>query len=194
MFPTFVNNSVSSYTQYAHLVSVSGTHTHTDRLLITQSGERSSIPSHCSTHDNETAYRLAKEGRDVGSHISFAKTKPITKAKEQKRWLQQHPSYSSWDNRRQREEGDHHETDNGSVPTRTSRAPRSTLETPRLPCGKVSVTVNHFLQDYQSTKELTETWPADTSLKEKYLGIPAVSIVHSRLSQNLWDHNQSFWK
>lgn len=75
-----------------HTCFPSPAHTHTDRLLITQSCERSSIPCHCSTHDNETAYRLAKEGRDVGSHISFAKTKPITKDKKQKRWLQQLPA------------------------------------------------------------------------------------------------------
>ena len=58
------------------------------------------IPSHCNVRDNEIADSLAKEGstqEQEDKSTSFSEAKTIIKAKQQKKWMHQHPSYNRAD-------------------------------------------------------------------------------------------------
>ena len=136
------------------------------------------IPSHCNVHGNETADSLAKEGSTQAQEdrsTSFFEAKTIIKAKQQKKWMQEHPRYNRADPYHllpRREQvimfrlRTGHNRLNYHLYTKLRIG-----QTEQCPCRTDSQTTEHLLQSCPLFEALRQrTWPDHTPMVQKLYG------------------------
>ena len=136
------------------------------------------IPSHCNIHGNEEADRLAKDGGKIpqeNHQVTYGEAKTIVKEKQKRRWLQNHPNYNPRDGYYQLSREDQVimvRLRTGHCKLRHHMYTKFHIgETSVCHCGTADMTVEHLLQHCPLHRNLrAETWPADTSVREKIYG------------------------
>ena len=136
------------------------------------------IPSHCGINGNEVADRLAKEGSEqeqTDRSTNFREYKSIVKAKQNDKWLQNHPRHN-------RNDPYHKLTRREQVTIFRLRTGHNRLNhhmynklrigtTEQCPCGSGKQTTEHILQKchlYNAPRGLF--WPNQTILEKKLYG------------------------
>ena len=136
------------------------------------------IPSHCNILGNEAADALAKEGsrkQQEDRSTTYEEAKTIIKAKQRKKWAQQHPQFNPNDPY-------HLLTRSEQVAIFRLRTGHNRLnhhlfhkfrigQSDQCPCQTGSMTTEHLLQDcplYEALRR--QTWTEETPLRRKLFG------------------------